>query len=118
MWESRQRFPRWVGRVGILGLYFHSFQAPSFPQAFGWSAVEPILEGIEPADLQRAVKNFVVAIMAGPQTQRLSAEDFTHEKAFALPVQIPFLRTAAHENASVVFDLRHPPWKRPQRPPI
>src|SRR5271168_944264 len=87
MWESRRRFPRWVGRVGILVLDFHSFQAPSFPQAFWFPAVELMLERVEPANLQGAVKNFVVAIMAGPQTQRLSAEDFTHEKALALPVQ-------------------------------
>src|ERR1039458_927417 len=118
MWESRERFPRWVGRVGILVLDFHSFHPPSFPQAFWFPAVELMLERIEPADLQRAVKNFVVAIVAGPQAERLSAEKYTHEKSLVFPVQISFLRNAPHENAGVIFDLRHAPWKRPQRPLI
>ena len=33
MWESRQRFPRMLGRVEILILDFQAFQLPSFPQA-------------------------------------------------------------------------------------
>lgn len=35
MWESRERFPRAVGRVENLGLVFHSFHGPSFPRLSG-----------------------------------------------------------------------------------
>src|ERR1017187_10328261 len=33
MWESRQRFPRTVGRVEILPLDFQAFHRPAFPHA-------------------------------------------------------------------------------------
>src|ERR1019366_911471 len=33
MWESRQRFPRTVGRVEILPLDFHPSHRPAFPHA-------------------------------------------------------------------------------------
>ncbi len=98
--------------MGNLVLDFHSFQAPSFPQAFWFPAMKAAVERIEPADLQRAVEHVVIAVVAGTQAERLSAEDFAHEKALALPVQIAFLRNAPHENAGVIFDLRHAPWKR------
>jgi hypothetical protein len=32
MWESRQRFPRAVGRLENLPLVFQAFHGPSFPQ--------------------------------------------------------------------------------------
>ena len=105
--------------MGILVLDFQAFQAPSFAQVlafffaqwFGLVSMELMLKGVQPADLQRAVEYIEVAIMTGPQTQRLSTEDFTDKETLVLPVEIAFSGYAAHENARVIFDFRHAPRK-------
>jgi len=41
MWESRERFPRAVGRVENLLLVFQAFHGPSFPRLSVQCALAP-----------------------------------------------------------------------------
>ena len=86
-----------------------------FTQRLGLLSMQHAAERVEPSDHQRAIEDFVIAVVRRSQSERLAPEGFTDKDSLALPKQIPLFHDAAHEDTGVVLHFRYAPRKHTRR---